>query len=88
MAENTSESLPRIKEVRAFVKKATGGDQGKPNSFAYKFSAYSDRCLDIEMALAEVGPPSLRYHASTSRRCRLSRCGRPALDQWPPNSHR
>ena len=28
MADNTSESLPKIKEVRAFVKKASGGDQG------------------------------------------------------------
>ena len=28
MANNTSESLPKIKEVRAFVKKASGGDQG------------------------------------------------------------
>ena len=29
MADNASESLPRIKEVRAFVKKASGGDQGE-----------------------------------------------------------
>ena len=29
MAESVCESLPRIKEVRAFVKQASGGDQGK-----------------------------------------------------------
>ena len=56
MADNISESLPRIKEVRAFVKKATGdqGNNKKKSSSAFRLKNQSCPPTTDKVALERV----------------------------------
>ena len=80
-------SFPRVKEVRAYVKGSASTDDQGVHTRKRAIASGKGFCRQVtKRSLQRAATPPTALCRSC--RFRLSRCSRPALDQWLPDADR